>query len=61
MFITNRVVIMETYHVSLSVALVMQVQLQMHMEQFFENAKSVQRAIDFTQRFERSVLVYILL
>ena len=29
----------------------------MHMEQFFENAKSVQRAIEFTQRFERSVLV----
>ena len=60
MFITNRVVIMETYHVSFSVAMVMQVQLQMHMEQFFENAKSVQRAIDFTQRFERSVLIMLL-
>ena len=31
----------------------MQVQLQSFMEQFFENAKSVQRAIEFTQRFER--------
>ena len=30
------------------------------MEQFFENAKSVQRAIEFTQRFERSVFVITL-
>ena len=45
-------------YTSSSVALVIhvQVQLQMHMEQFFENAKSVQRAIEFTQRFERSVI-----
>ena len=32
----------------------LQVQLQAFMEQFFENAKSVRRAIEFTQRFERS-------
>ena len=30
-----------------------QVQIQMFMDNYFENAKTVQRAIEFTQRFER--------
>jgi len=30
-----------------------QVQLQGHMDQYFEQAKTVKWAIEFTQRFER--------